>query len=54
MNKKKKLATMLLITAVFMLAVIIEEGEMGSLHKTNVENIKLQAVGITEIGRAHV
>lgn len=49
MNKKKKLATMLLITAVFMLAVIIEEGEMGSLHKTNVENIKLQAVGITDI-----
>lgn len=49
MNKKKNLVTMLFITAVFMLAVIIEEREMGSLHKTSAENIKLQAVGITDI-----
>lgn len=52
MNKKRKLVTMSLITAVFMLAVIMEEGEMGSLHKTNVENIKLQAVGTTTITMA--
>ncbi|MBD5096771.1 MAG: hypothetical protein HDT40_07190 [Lachnospiraceae bacterium] len=49
MNKKKNLVTMLFITAVFMLAVIIEKGEMRSLHKTSAENIKLQAVGITDI-----
>lgn len=49
MNKKKRLVTMLFVTALFMAAVIIEEGEMGSLHKTGVENIKLQAVGITDV-----
>ena len=49
MNKKKRLAAMLFITAAFMTAVIMEEREMGSLHKTNVEDIKLQAVGITDI-----
>ncbi|MDE6024163.1 MAG: hypothetical protein K2G45_01780 [Lachnospiraceae bacterium] len=48
MNKKKKLVTMLFITVAFILAVIIQEREMRSLHKTNVENIKLQAVGITD------
>ena len=49
MNKKKRLAAMLFITVAFMTAVIMEEREMGSLHKTNVEDIKLQAVGITDI-----
>ncbi|MCM1083809.1 MAG: hypothetical protein NC393_10625 [Clostridium sp.] len=49
MNKKRKFVTMSFISAVFMLAVIMEEGEMGSLHKTNAENIKLQAVGTTTV-----
>lgn len=49
MNKKKNLVTMLFITALFMMVVIIDEREMGSLHKNSVENIKLQAVGIVDI-----